>query len=417
MRKRLKQIVLNPLFSGSAVMIVGSNAANVINYIYHFVIGKLLGPAGYGELVALISLIGLLGIIPSSFNLVIIKYISSAKNKDEVVALANWLKDRTLKIALVFFILIIAASPFIVSFLHISQIWYVFLIATAFFFSLPSLVNRSILQGLLRFKVMIGSILIENIVKLVLAVVLILIGFGIGGAITGFMFAAVVGWYFSEIYLKYLKKERNINIPNIRPMILFALPVMVQTFAITSLYSSDVILVKHFFSSHDAGIYSAISTLGKIIFFGAGPIGMVMFPIVARRQARGEDYKRVFLYSAFATLFLSVIVLLIYWLFPSFVIRALYNSDFLQAEGLLVWFGLFMSLFTLCSLLINYSLSLGRTKVVAFPLLAAFAQIVLIYVFHQSLFSVIVVSAAVVTLLLISLLIYLNIGKRSYGNK
>ena len=196
-------------------------------------------------------------------------------------------------------------------------------------------------------------------------------------------------------------------------MFLFVLPVILQTFAITSLYSSDVILVKHFFSSHDAGIYSAISTLGKIIFFGVGPIGSVMFPIVARRQSRGEDYKTVFIYSCIATLFLSIAVLLIYWFFPSLVITALYNSSYLEAKNLLFWFGLFMSLFTFSVLLTNYSLSIGRTKVVLFPLVAAFAQIMIIYIFHQSLFSVIAASILVMTLLLASLLIYLGFGKGS----
>ena len=413
MRKRISEIVSNPLFSGSAVMIIGSNATNFINYIYHFVLGKLLGPANYGELVALVSMIGLLGIIPGFLNLVIIKYVSAAKSEDQVVVLINWLKDRSLKVALGFFILIVVASPFIVSFLHISQIWYVFLIGASSFFSIPALVNRSILQGLLRFKVMIGSILIENTIKLFLAAVLIYMGFSIGGVLVGIILAAVAGWYFSEIYLKYRKIERNTNVPDIRPMILFALPVMLQSFAITSLYSSDLILVKHFFSSHDAGIYSAISTLGKIIFFGVGPIGAVMFPIVAKRQSRGENYKKIFIYSSLATLFLSIAVLLIYWLFPSFVITSLYNSSYLEAKNLLFWFGLFMSLFTFSTLLISYSLSLGRTKVVMLPLSAAFVQIMIIYIFHQSLFSVIAASILVITLLLISLLIYLSFGKGS----
>lgn len=413
MKKRIKEVILHPLFSGSAIMIIGSNATNVINYVYHFVLGKLLGPANYGELVALVSVIGLLGIIPGSLNLVIIKHISAIKSKDQLLALIDWLKDRSLKVALGFFILVVIASPFIVSFLSISQIWYVFLIGASSFFALPALVNRSILQGLLKFKVMIGSIIIENTTKLFLAAVLVYVGFGIGGAVVGITVAAVIGWYFSEVYLQHKRIKKNAAPPDMRSITFFAFPVMVQSFAITSLYSSDLILVKHFFSSHDAGIYSAISTLGKIIFFGVGPIGSVMFPIIAGKYSRGENYKRVFIYSSIATLFLSTFVLLIYWLFPSFVITALYNSSYLEGKDLLFWFGLFMSLFTLSTLLIHYSLSLGRTKVVLFPLFAAFAQIIIIYLFHQSLFSVITVSISVITLLLTSLLIYLSFGKGS----
>lgn len=413
MKKHITNLISHPLFSGSAMMIIGSNTINLINYIYHFVLGKLLGPVNYGELVALISVIGLLGIIPGSLSLVIIKYISSAKNKEEKAVLINWLKDISFKVSLGLFIFIVIISPLIVSFLHITQISYIFLVAIISFFAIPSQVNKSILQGLLKFTEMIISILIENLTKLGLAVLLVYMGFTIGGVMVSLTIAVIVGWYISKTYLNNLQREKNYALLDMRPMILFTLPVMVQSFAVTSLISSDLILVKHFFSPYDAGIYSAISTLGKIIFFGAGPISSVMFPIVAGRQSRGEDHKKVFLYSFFATLIFALVLLFIYWLFPAVVISALYSSSYLQAKNLLIWFGIFVSLFTACSLLINYSLSLGKTRIVIFPLFAAVAQIIIISVYHQSLFSVIIASIVVMTLLLVSLLIYLSFGKGS----
>ena len=189
-------------------------------------------------------------------------------------------------------------------------------------------------------------------------------------------------------------------------MLMFTIPVFIQNFATTSLYSSDVILVKHFFSSHDAGIYAALSTLGKIIFFAAGPIGAVMFPLVSKRSAKGENYKRVFKFSFVATVFLSGAILSVYLLFPSLAIQLLYGSLFLEASSLLLWFGIFITFFTLASLIINYTLSLGRTRVVIFPAIAAVFQIVLIWFFHDSLFSIILISILVNALLLVALLIY-----------
>ncbi len=199
---------------------------------------------------------------------------------------------------------------------------------------------------------------------------------------------------------------------NLKPMLLFTMPVLVQSLAVTSLYSSDLILVKHFFSSHDAGLYASLSTLGKIIFFGAGPIGTVMFPIVSSRHAKGLNVNRIFLYSFLATTVISLSILMVYLLLPGLAVNLLYGSAYLESANLLVWFGIFMSLFTHSSLLINFHLSLNRTKVVVLPLLAAIAQIAVIWFYHQSLFDVILVSIIVTTLLLVSLLIY-----STYGNK
>lgn len=410
--KRILNLVKHPLFSGSAIMVVGSNSVNFLNYLYHLLMGKLLGPIGYGELVALISVIGLLGIIPGSISLAITRYVSSAKNTKETNNLISWLRIKIFQTALILFAIIIILAPGISSFLHINKQIYLILIAISYLFSLPSGINRAILQGLLKFKEMVVSVLFENFIKLSMSVLLIYLGFYLFGAMLGLIVATVVGWYLTHYYLRTHFMSRVQKPQKMKDMIIFTFPVMIQAIATTSLYTSDLILVKHFFSSHDAGIYAALSTLGKVIFFGVGPIGAVMFPLVAQRVAKGEDYKKIFCYSFMATIALSLIVLVLYWLFPNPVIRLLYTSAYLEASNLLVWFGLFISLFSLSSLLISFNLSLGKTKVVLYPLIAAFSQILLIWYNHKNLYTVILISIIVTALLLVSLLIYSTYAKQ-----
>lgn len=411
MKKLIKEIIKHPLFSGSMIMIIGSNSANFLNYLYHFTMGRLLGPSGYGELVALISFIGLIGMFPGSLSLVITKYISSSTDREEIDNLISWLRLKVLQVSFMVLVLIVIFSSAITSFLNISNNIYLLLIGFYFLFSLPTILNRSILQGLLKFKEMILSILVENSLKLLVGILLVYLGFYLFGATIGLLISSLAGWYITFYYLKKYIKKNPVAPPDLGQMILFTIPVILQTVAITSLYTSDVILVKHFFSSYEAGLYASLSTLGKIIFFGAGPIGIVMFPIIAQRSAKGEDYKKIFYYSLIGTLALSLAVLLIYWLFPSFAIRLLYGSAYLEASNLLIWFGFFMSLFTVSSLLISFNLSLGRTKVVLYPLMAAISQIILIWLFHENLSMVILISTAVTALLLVSLLIYSSYTK------
>ena len=79
---KLRRFVEHPLFSGSVIMIGGNMAANAINYLYHLVMGRLLGPAGYGVLASLYSLLYLAGIVPTSASISVVKFISSAKDAD-----------------------------------------------------------------------------------------------------------------------------------------------------------------------------------------------------------------------------------------------------------------------------------------------------------------------------------------------
>lgn len=410
MKKRLYEVIKHPLFSGSMIMVIGSNVVSFLNYLYHLVMVKLLTPASYGELVALLSLIGFLGIISSSLNLVVIKFVSSAKSINEIRGIVSWFNSKVFAFSLAIFLLITLLSPLISSFLKIENHLLVVLIALLSILGLASLLYKSVLQGLLKFQQMIASIFVESGLKLILGVVLVYAGFSVGGALAGLVVASFVGFFLSRFFIRQFLKTSEKE-PNIKSMFLYSLPVSIQYLSITSLFSSDILLIKHFFSPHDAGIYAIISTLGKIILFGTGPIGAVMFPIVSQRQSRGANYRRIFVLSFVLTSVLAALILLVYWLVPELVIRML-NPSYLEAAPLLVWYGVFITLYTLCSLFVSYYLSLNRVSVVALPFIAAIAQIIGIWFFHQSLYIVILISIIISALLLFSLLIYSGLWKK-----
>jgi hypothetical protein len=59
------------------------------------------------------------------------------------------------------------------------------------------------------------------------------------------------------------------------------------------------------------------------------------------------------------------------------------------------------------SLLVNFYLSIRKTKIVILPVLAALSQVVFIWIFHQDIAQVIWVSIIVLGLLFAALLLYL----------
>lgn len=387
-------------------MVIGSNMTNFINYIYHFAMGRLLGPESYGELVAMISLTGLISMVPGSLALVVVKYISSAKNDEEVEVFLSWLDKNILKISLFVIVLGLLLSPFIASYLKIQHPIFVGAAILSLLFTLPSTLYRSAMQGLLQFKQQVASILAENLIRLVLGVILVWIGLSVFGAVVGLLIATMIGWLVSRrIISKYLVSKGDFR-KNIRPLIGYSFPVLLQSVAITSLLTSDLILVKHFFSGYESGIYAAISSLGKIIFYGTAPIGAVMFPIVAKRFSRNEKFYMEVIASLVLTSSAVGVVLMGYLLFPDLAITMLYGDSYKAASGLLFWFGLYIGIFAISSLLISLNLSLGKTRVIVFPLAAAILQLVGINLFHASIFQVILVSIIVSGCMLVSLAIY-----------
>jgi len=71
-----------------------------------------------------------------------------------------------------------------------------------------------------------------------------------------------------------------------------------------------------------------------------------------------------------------------------------------------------MTFFTLSTLVLNFFLSIGKTKLVFVALLAAVGQIAGIWFYHDSLFSVIQISTVVSVFFFVILLLYFGFENR-----
>jgi O-antigen/teichoic acid export membrane protein len=84
------------------------------------------------------------------------------------------------------------------------------------------------------------------------------------------------------------------------------------------------------------------------------------------------------------TLLLAGGMVIIYWLFPQFVVNILFLGKYPAAIPYLFKYGLAMAFFAVSSLLMFYFLSLNLTRV-AYPFIAAvLLQLCLIILFHSS---------------------------------
>lgn len=384
---------------------------NAINYLYHLVMGRLLGPVNYGSLASIFSILYIISIVPVSSSFAVVKFISSAKGARERASFYYSVRKLFFYIAVFSTIGMLVASPDIAKFLHVDEVSAVVLVGPILFFMLVTLVNQASLQGILKFIGVVGPNLVASIGKLALGTIFVILGFSVTGAIWGVLLAAIMAYFISTKLLNGITTAAEIKKISLKPFLNYAFPVLLQALAFTAFFTVDVILVKHFLPAFEAGLYAALSTLGKIVFFAAQPITQVMFPIVSGKRAKGERYREVFLASFFLTVFISVGILVFYYLFPDIAIGLLYGKAYLAARGELVWMGAFMVTYTASYIVVNFLLSINRTKIVALPLLAAIGQAVAIWVWHESILQVIQVSLVAMLAMFSGLALYLGYGR------
>jgi len=410
-KNSISKFIKHPLFLGGMVMVGGNMIVSVINYAYHLIMGRTLGPVNYGILASVYSILYLISVVPTSASVSIIKFVSSAKSDSETYSIYRSLSNFVFYLAIILSLIFIFLSPSIAKFLHIENFWIVSLVSLVLFFNLITLVNQATSQGLLKFTGSVVPNLISAVVKLGLGIILVILGWSVFGATFAVVIGAVLSYFYSRWFIGKIINKKKVESFNLKPFFKYSIPVLVQAFSFTSLFTTDLILVKHFLPAFDAGIYAALSTLGKIIFFAVSPIVGTMFPIVAGRKARGEGYEKVFSVSFGITFAISIFVVALYWLFPNIAIGVLYGKAYLSASTELVWMGIFILFYTLSNILVNFSLSLGRTKVVWLPLSAAILQILALWFWHRNLLQVIQVSLVLTMLLFFALTIYLGYNR------
>lgn len=409
---KVYNLLKHPLFAGSMIMLFGSNIFNVTQFIYHFVAGRMLGKVLYGDFASLISIFGIMGIIQVSLGLTIIKFIASEKHEKNVANFSRWFNWWGILAGILIALATVVFAPTISSFLKIKDLNAVFVLAFTVFFFIVLNVQRSILQGLLKFDKYILSLFAEAIVKISLTIILVLFGLSVFGTMVALFLAVLLSLFSTRISLRSYLGGRRLARPKVGPLVKYSLPVFAQGLAFTSMYSTDLFLVKHFFSPAEAGIYASIAILGRVALFSSSPVTQAMFPIVAGRHSRGEPYKKIFYLSFIATLVISLPVVLLYKLSPGIPINVLYGPQFIEGAPLLWFFGLFMTLLSICMLFSQFYLSIGKTKIVWLFVISALLQAILIWVNHPDLATVIKMSIICASLLLTSFVAYLPYSKR-----
>jgi O-antigen/teichoic acid export membrane protein len=240
---------------------------------------------------------------------------------------------------------------------------------------------------------------------------LVVWGFGVKGALTGFVFSFLVA---TLLGLKLLPKEIFSSQPNekidFKPVYAFFLPTTVGLFCFASLINMDVPLVRHFFSSEETGIYSVAQLVGKIMFFLPSALSVVMLPKITNCHMRDLDTKKLLGKNLFLAGSLLASLGVFIFIFPEFSLSVLAKTFNPACINLARLFVICMLFFSLSSILLTYFLSIKNFLFIYMLAGGALVQFVLINIFHSSLEGVLYILSGVSICLFSSGLIILKYG-------
>src|SRR5581483_8361574 len=291
----LLSLIKNPLISGSSIMLAGSFMGNILNYFFILVIGRNLLPSDYVIYSVLSSITILFAIFQSSFSTAFSKFSAkySAKNdKDGLTAIFfSGLKIIAIFSAVLLFLLIVTIN-FASSFLHIHYLSYLMFAYIGIIFLISSSLPFGILQGELKFIPLAIFNFIGAFFKIIISVVLLFLGFKLGGILFALMLSFFIPFaYLIIVVFNDIKTHTSKVVSETQYLTDFkkhSLQFFLATFGITFISTGDVILAKHYFDPVLAGQYAALSIMGKAIFYLTAPVYYVFFPLLAQKKEKGE---------------------------------------------------------------------------------------------------------------------------------
>lgn len=413
MRDRVLTLVKHPLILGSSIIFIGSMAASVINYLFNLAMGHVLSVSDYGTFSSLVAMFNILSVLSAAIMIVFSKFSAQLIGQKRESFLGSLIIAGNIWIGLISLgicIILAAFSTQISHFLNIGSPILILITIGSLFFSYLSSVPVGVLQGILKFAYFSLVNIASSIVKLTLGIFLVLIGWRVFGAITGFFISIFSSYIFGFIPLyKYLKvKEADgFTLSSLHSRaISYATPVFLSSIGITSMIFVDTILAKHFFSPNLAGQYGALSLMGRSIFYVISPISAVLFPLIVQKKERKEALTGTLVLALFLVFIPSIVLTLIYFIFPGVVIKIFFPPDYLPVAKYLGFFSVFILLYSISYILNSFYLSIGKTRVFILTILAALSQVVFIFIWHKDIGQFINDLIAASFLLTVSLLLY-----------
>lgn len=408
------------MLSNSFILFVGTVVSSFFSYLFNMLMGRMLGPSSYGDMVTIMSVSTIVLVAAGAIVTVMMLYSSELYASNNIEALAKLLRvfsKYLLFLSVILFFAISAVSPQIARFFSISNNLLVVLGFSAVIIGFLISVNRGFLQGVQAFVPLTLINVLEMSARLVLGLLAVRIGFGVGGAVLATVVATILAYIATFKPINKILKHRNERETNFkfdkREILAFAVPTFFASLLISVSLNIDVLLVKHYFGPVEAGTYAAISTIGKIILYLLAPIIGVMFPMISEKRVKGEKHYKTLLLAMFLTSAAAIIILTIYTVAPVFVIKVLYGLKYTQFYYLLPQVGLFISIYTLVNLLCNYFIALKDFTFIGFYLFVILLQIIAVSQFHSTISIVVKEFVLSNSLLFLLLSAYYLFTKRS----
>ncbi len=397
----LKKVTPEHIFMLSVLVVNGGN------YLYNLILGRVLGPAQFADAAVLITFLLVLSFAAMTFQLVTAKF-SVLFEQDIFNSFISKIYKSALLVGAIMGLFIVVFAGELQRLFNTSsfKMFIVFGCGVPLYFLMS--VNRGVFQGKNELKSLSITYQFEMLSRLIITLGLILI-FDIKssvviavGILASFLFG-LVPFKFPTLVAKKALVLSKAHLKEIKSF-----------FVITAFYeltqiiinNSDILLVKHYFTSYEAGLYASLALIGRIVYFIAWMFVMLLLPTVVKLKKEGKETAPIlFKYVGYIAA-ISISIILVCLCFPEIIISLLFGNSYIAMAPLLWQYAIATSMFAISNIFAYYYLSLEQYVPVIISGIFGVLQMGLVIIYHDSLEDVVHMQIVAMVLLLVIQLVF-----------
>ncbi|MCY3693835.1 MAG: hypothetical protein OXG77_01310 [Chloroflexi bacterium] len=324
--------------SGGTAFLLMASVANGLQFIYQVSMARLLQPDQYTQLLALVSFVTILLFPGHAFQSAVAVgagALAAARQRAAVWSFALRANAVGAGTALAVSILLALLSDQLREVFGFESNWVLVPLLCILPLSLVLATARGAVQGMARFIALGINLLVDASARVLLAIGLVIAGFGLTGALSGFSLGIVAGIGLGIWVLRPRGGDQAPTNPNLGALLLTQLGTVPATFAIFGAQSVDVIIANWRFPGAGLEPFVAAAFAGRISFYGCFTVGQLLLPRFRDMFGEGRLDRNLLLRGSLAAAAIAAGPLLAALVAPGFLHLALVGPNYAADAGLL----------------------------------------------------------------------------------
>lgn len=328
---------------GGFFLVLGTAIATIIVAVTAILVGRLLGPELYGQYALAISLPELLFLVADlGINQSVIRFTANLNTRGETQRLIRIIRHAFLLKALVgtlLFVLSYSLADFSASslFQRPELAFYIRIASISILFQVIFAVATSAFVGLDKTEYSALAMNVQAIAKTIISIALVLVGFGVAGAILGYAAGYVIAAFVSvlTLFLVLRKKQGNLGSQtseDLRTLLHYATPLYISILLTGFIPLFQNVMLANFTTDADIGNFKAAMNFATLITVLSVPITAALLPAFSKVDPRSLKTKTLFKLANKYTALLIIPATVLVIAFSDVVVRIIYGLAYQSAS-------------------------------------------------------------------------------------